>query len=570
VAVCVAIACLIYIPRLGMPALWEPDEGRYAEIAREMVVSGDYVTPRDDWVRYFEKPPLVYWTAAAAIDLFGRNETAVRLPIAIASIIQIALTQVLAEVMFGPAAGAGAALCLALSPLFFGFGRFLTLDPVLAMFVTAAMACIYLALRNQPLSAGRNWFYLAAVCAALGTLTKGPVALVLSGGVAAVYLLIERRGRELAQVPWIGGGLIYAAITVPWFALVSLRNPGFLSFFLIHEHLQRYAVSTEHLWGPYFFLVVVVAGMWPWICFAPSAIRAMVWPGTVVDRERAAPSLVAAENAAAQAPADSTSALRFAAVWFAVVLVFFSVPRSKLGSYILPGIPAVAILSGYGLSLLPRIDPRRVARMLRNLAAFNLVIAIAALVVASHIRELRALPALRLDLLIGVGAMAAGTVAANLIWSRTHRAIPVVGAIALGMMVVLGTMVKARGDAAAMDSYRELAHAMTRELRPGCVMASYRHHVQALPFYTGWREALVGYRGELAPWGWSGDAAATFISTDDVLRALWSSGQCVILVINQRDLAVLGPTLRPPPRQIGSEGKKRAISNQPFSKIVNK
>ena len=263
------------------------------------------------------------------------------------------------------------------------------------------------------------------------------------------------------------------------------------------------------------------------------------------------------------------SALRFALVWSAVVFVFFSIPRSKLGSYMLPGIPAIAILSGYGLSLLPRIDPQRVARMLRNLASFNLVIAIAALVVAPHIKELRALPELRLDLQLGVGAMAAGTVLAKLIWSRTHRAMAVVGAIALGMIVTLGAMVKAREDAAALDSYRELARAIARELRPGCVMASYRHHVQALPFYTDWREALVGYRGELAPWGWSGEAGATFINSDDILRALWSSSQCVILVINQRDLKVMGPTLRPPPEQIGSEGKKSAITNRPVSTMVN-
>jgi len=93
------------------------------------------------------------------------------------------------------------------------------------------------------------------------------------------------------------------------------------------------------------------------------------------------------------------------------------------------------------------------------------------------------------------------------------------------------------------------------------VMASYRHHQQAMPFYTGWREVLVSFRGELAPWGQGSDAAASFIATDAGLRALWSSGTCVILVINRRDFAVLGPTLSPAPRQIGAEGKKLAVTN---------
>ena len=122
------------------PPLWEPDEGRYAEIAREMYLSRDYVTPRDDFVRYFEKPPLVYWCETAAISIFGANEFAIRLPAALFSAAQVVVTAALAEVMFGAAVSILAALALALSPLFFGFARFATLDPALAFFMTAALA----------------------------------------------------------------------------------------------------------------------------------------------------------------------------------------------------------------------------------------------------------------------------------------------------------------------------------------------------------------------------------------------------------------------------------------------
>jgi len=565
VALCVTIACLLYLPRLGAPALWEPDEGRYAEIAREMVISGDYVTPRDDWVRYFEKPPLVYWTTAAAIRLLGRNETAVRLPIAIASIAQIVIVQLLAEIMFGPLAGAGAALCLALSPLFFGFSRFLTLDPMLAMFVTAALASFYVAARRQSLKAGRNWLLLAAIFVALGILTKGPVAIVLVLGIVVAFMLIEGRARELAQVPWIACGLIVAAIDLPWFAVVSWRNPGFLRFFIVHEHLQRYAESTEHLWGPYFFVAVVAAGMWPWIGFVPVALRDMLRPTEDNSAQRPghdpAVALGLPEAAwTAGAAQAATSALRFCLVWFGVVFLFFSIPRSKLGSYILPGIPAIAILAGYGVSRLPRIDPRRVGRILGSLALIDTIVVLGAMLAASRVAESLAVPALRFDLLVGAGAMALGALAA-LALRRRAGAIGSIGMIALGMVVALGAMVKAREDAAALESYRELSRAIARELRPGCVMASYRHHQQAMPFYTGWREVLVSFRGELAPWGQGSDAAASFIATDAGLRALWSSGTCVILVINRRDFAVLGPTLSPAPRQIGAEGKKLAVTN---------
>ena len=566
VALCVTIAGLLYLPRLGTAALWEPDEGRYAEIAREMLVSGDYVTPRDDWVRYFEKPPLVYWTTAAAIRLLGSNEGAVRALIALASIAQIAITEVLAESMFGAAGGIGAAICLALSPLFFGFSRFLTLDPMLAMFVTAALSSFYAATLKPTLSAGRNWLYLAALFTALGILTKGPVALILSGATGLIYLLIEGRGRELVLIPWLGCALIVAAVDLPWFAAVSWRNPGFLSFFFIHEHLQRYAVSNEHEWGPYFFIVVLTVGMWPWICFAPIAIREMLRPApepAAGHNPRPAFQMRAEDQATGVRRDEVRRGLRFALIWFAVVFVFFSIPRSKLGSYILPGIPAAAILGGYGISRLSRIDPDRAWRILAAIAAIDIIVAAAAIIAAPRIRELHTIPALRLDLMVGVGAMALGAIAAFVLWRAAAGAIPALGLIALGMIVALGTTVKAREDAAALNSYRNLASAIARELRPGCVMASYRHHVQALPFYTGWREALVGYRGELAPWGWSPDAAPSFIASDDALRARWNSGSCVILVINRGDFSRLGPTLNPPPRPIAAEGKKLAITNLP-------
>src|SRR5271157_1657051 len=128
-ALCAVVAGMLYIPRLGAPALWEPDEGRYAEIAREMVQSGDYVTPRNDWVRYFEKPPLMYWATAATIRILGPSEFAVRIPAALFSIAEVAATCALAETMFGVSTGLFAAVALALSPLVWGFARFLTLDP---------------------------------------------------------------------------------------------------------------------------------------------------------------------------------------------------------------------------------------------------------------------------------------------------------------------------------------------------------------------------------------------------------------------------------------------------------
>lgn len=536
---CAILACLIYLPGLGRPALFEPDEGRYAEIGREMLISGDYVTPRDDWVRYFEKPPLVYWATAGMIRLMGPSELAVRLPVALCSVGEVVVTMLLAEAMFGVPAGLWAALCLALSPLVFGFGRFLTLDPPLAFFITATLASFWFAASDLRSARGRRWLYLGAVLVALGTLTKGPVALVLAGAIAVLYLLIEGRWRDLGAIPWLRWFTIYLLITVPWFVLVEYRNPGFLRYFFVHEHVERYTESKEHAQGVYFFAVVVLGGMWPWIGFVPAALAEL--------RRKAVSTM--------------RPALIFCILWFGVIFVFFSIPVSKLGSYILPALPALAILAGYGIQRLAESGADHARRLFAAVAAIDVALAVAAFFVAPRLKVLRPYPALQNDLLIGLGGLAAGSLAAALL-SRKRLTRTAVCALAAGVLIGLGAMVKARRDGGPLDSYRELSRQISAVIRPGCVLASYRHDVKALPFYTGVREALVSYRGELAPFSHTPDAQASFIPSDQALRELWGSGRCVVLVINRRDLPRVVPTLSPAAHQIGREGKKFALTNQ--------
>jgi 4-amino-4-deoxy-L-arabinose transferase-like glycosyltransferase len=548
---CVLIACMLYLPGLGRPALWEPDEGRYAEIAREMVQSGDFVTPRDDWVRYFEKPPLMYWASAAAIKLLGTNEFAARLPAALFTIGQVAITYALAEEMFGIAAGAAAAVSLALSPLFFGFGRSLTLDPALAFFIEAALAAFYMAARAAPAldnDGARRWLYLAASMTALGTLTKGPVALVISGAIALIYLILERRVGEIVRIPWPRCAFIYLAIVAPWFVLVSRRNPDFLGFFFVHEHLQRYVNSTEHAQRVYFFIPVTLAGMWPWIYFIPRAIAQL----RSSDRADLAP--------------HNRSVLRFLLLWFVLVFVFFSIPHSKLGSYILPGLPPLAILAGYGLSSLTRDQQARARPTLRGFALVSTIVAaitIPTLVgISWHNRTLT----LGVEGAIALIALACGAIGASVIARDSRRILISIGAIVVASLVVCGVMTRVRADASDLISYRELARSIAPEIVNGCTLASYHHHVQSLPFYTGAREVLVNHRGELAPGGTTPDSRASFIDTDRELIDLWGSDRCVVLIANRSDLVALTTSLKPLPLMLGAEGKKVALSNRPRGK----
>ena len=548
--VCAMLAAILYLPALGRPALWEPDEGRYAEIAREMVLTRDYVTPRDNWVRYFEKPPLGYWATALSIRLLGANEFAVRLPAALSSAAEVVATAALGEAMFGAAAGLAAAMLLALCPLVFAFARFATLDPALAFFVTAALGAFWVAAHAPGFdsAAGRRWFLLSAALAAAGTLTKGPVALVLTGAVGFAWMLAQRRAREMLRMPWLRAVAIYAAISAPWFVLAARRNPEFLRFFFIHEHVERYLSNAEHGWGPYFFVVVAIAGTWPWICFVPMGIRELM-------RARGCDG----ETSQSERSPDARGALAFALWWFGIIFVFFSIPRSKLGSYILPAIPPLAIVAGYALSRLPRLEVSDLRKLFSTIALLDLAATAAVVIALTHFAS-QAEPVAG-DAFAAMAALTAGSLVCLAVAWRGRNVAIAISALALGVVVALGVMAKARMDAQPLGSYRELARAITPYLGPGCRMASYRHFVQSLPFYTGHREALVGYRGELAPFGLGDDARASFIATDAELAQLWRGPGCAILIVNRDDLQHLRAPLGPTGAIVGCEGKKLALYN---------
>lgn len=610
--ICAGLALLLYLVGLGRPALWEPDEGRYAEIAREMVASHDYITPRDNFIRYFEKPPLVYWLTAASIKIFGRDEFTVRLQAAIGSAGQVAITAALGEQMFGLSTGVPAALALALSPLFFAFARFAIPDPALAFFFTAAMACFYLgaqrlrfdrrtfeqrstspcppasslACAQYPQERGSaceaalmpslpemrsavparepshgmrdKWMLAAAAMLALGTLTKGPVALVLAVAIAVLWLVVEGRSGDVLSIPWLKCGALYLIIVLPWFIVVARQNPGFLDFFIIHEHLKRYLESTEHGWGPWFYLPITIAGTWPWFYFVPLAVAGPVirsgarWPFAKLRISQKGPNSDPKDG-------ESAPALRFLLIWFVVVLVFFSIPRAKLGQYILPALPPIAILAGYGLTQTETLTIPQRRRLLMIFAAINIAAAVAITVVAVTMSGVLS-QILRGDVLTVAAALFALGVA-SMILTNAGTGIFVL-AISASVVLQMVAGINARERVAPMVSYRKLARIISSYTDRGCSLLSYGHFEQALPFYTGTRETLVNYRGELGPFGPRRDQSGTAFATTAQLKQKWAGAECAILVVNSADAPMLAKLLSPLPILIGCEGKKLAVSNR--------
>ncbi|MCX6348909.1 MAG: glycosyltransferase family 39 protein [Candidatus Aureabacteria bacterium] len=321
------IALLCYLLPLGTRPLFIPDEYRYAEIPREMLDSGDWVVPRLGGLRYFEKPPLAFWLSGLSLAAFGRNPFAARLPSALSALSCALVLAALVRRMTGERRSAASTALIFLS-FFMSGGIAMTnlVDFPFVLFLAAALAAFYYADTERP--GGRRTLYLLLCGAAAGAafLTKGFLAFVLPALVVVPYLLWERRlGDFFYYLPPV---LIAAlAVILPWAILIHRAEPTFWDYFIITEHLQRFlgASFTQHTEPFWFFLPVLAWALIPWILLAPPAVRGLLRAGNI------------------------RRPLRLAISWALFPFLFLSVSEGKLATYVLPCLPAFAILFALGL-----------------------------------------------------------------------------------------------------------------------------------------------------------------------------------------------------------------------------
>jgi 4-amino-4-deoxy-L-arabinose transferase-like glycosyltransferase len=466
-----------WFARLGARDLAHPDEGRYAEIPREMAASGDWVTPRLDGLKYFEKPPLQYWATAISYDLFGTGNATARLWPALTGFLAVLWTAFVARRLFGPRAGLFAGLFLGSSLLWVAMGHLLTLDMGFSAFLAVAAGSVAIAqTRREDRGACRSWMLLAWIASAAAVLSKGPVTIVLLGGALGIYAL-WRRDRDLLRRLHIAVGLpVFLAITVPWFVIVGARNPGFAEFFFVHEHLQRYATDSAGRVHPWWtFLPVVVVGSAPWI---GTAVGALVRPGFGGDRS---------------SHAGAFDPVRFLWVWCVWTVVFFSCSQSKLIPYVLPVFPALALLVGKRLAE---------GRSLRFDAAFAILLGAAMLLVAlvpslverHGVREEDVLASSPYVLAASTLLVLGGAISIAWFGSAARSAALLAGSgLAAFLVLILGIQALPRSGAS-----REIAAAIREAVPPGAPVYSVQHYDQPLPFYLGRTVDLVHERGELA------------------------------------------------------------------------
>lgn len=357
----------VFFFALGSRSLNEPDEGRYSTIASEMVERGDWLVPHFWYAPHLDKPPFTYWAVAASLSIFGHNEWAVRLPLALAAISGVVAIFFLVRSIRGERAAIWSALVLQSSVLYFVMGRMLTTDIFLTQFTAWGFFFLWKAWRaldrvgdpkggrtsestggSGPASrvAGScaGWMAGAGAVVGLAFLAKGPLALLVPTvgfGALLVYARPSRAKWGALAPPLLLGTLVFALVAVPWFLAVNQRVPGTLHFMVFGQALgHALGTTVQNRSGhPLYFLPVLAAGFLPWTSLLGWLWRRAHWR-SLAPRER--------------------EAWLLASAWAILPFIFFSIARSKLPAYILPIFPPLAMLTAmrwFGDGAKPEIAP---------------------------------------------------------------------------------------------------------------------------------------------------------------------------------------------------------------------
>jgi 4-amino-4-deoxy-L-arabinose transferase-like glycosyltransferase len=507
---------LLFGPHLGRRALWSPDEGRYAEIPREMVATGDYVTPRLNGIKYFEKPPLFYWAEAGALRLFGPEEWALRLAPALFALLGVLAVYAAGRRLYGRRAGLWAGVVLATSPLWFGLGEAITLDMAVSALLTLAFLSFLFASRAETVGRRRLWIWAFYAAAALATLTKGLIGIVIPAMVLGAWMLLSRdwRGWRLTRLAFSPSGIaLFLLLAAPWHLLVSRANPEFAWFYFVHEHFLRYTTKVHKRYEPaWFFVPILLVGLLPWTVFLPRALK-NAFRAPIADAEERRANLLFL-------------------LWAGLVFAFFSLSDSKLVPYVLPVLPPLALLLGRDLALAWERPGGR-----RGLPYLALLLLAGTLGTAFLLLPRIPKAAASAGLLGGFVYALAGSLLLMgllpLVLDRLGRSRAALVACGLTGFLFLTTLAASLPPLDRDRSVKALATVLRLRLQPGDEVASYHDYFQDLPFYLGRKVTVAAWRGELDFGMQQEDVSGWMIGEDELWRR-WNGPGRVYLVVDGR------------------------------------
>lgn len=534
----VAALALVWFSNLEVRKLVRPDEGRYAEIPREMVASGDWVTPRLNDLKYFEKPALQYWGTATAYTLFGEHHWTARLWSTLTGFLGVLLTGLVGARLWGRGTGVVAASICASSLLYALIGHVNTLDMGVSFFLVSGLFCLMLAQREAMASrAERNWMLLAWGALGLAVLSKGLIGAALPFASLVIYSLVARDWALWRRLHLGKGILLLLAVTAPWFVWVSLRNPEFFNFFFIHEHFERFLTKKHSRYQPpWYFIPMLLVGMLPWTLLLAGALwRAVRGDGAGGFRPRL-----------------------FLLVWSVFVFAFFSASGSKLPSYILPIFPALALLvAEYAMRLTTRTLAIHAVPYVAT-GGLMMVLAPQATRLASADVPIALYQAYVPWLMFAGGVLTAAAVLSALLALRERREFALI-ALAAGGLGCAQLILTGHDSLAPANSAYYLVQQIRPHLKPGLPFYSLGIYEQTLPFYIKRTVTLVEARDELS-FGIDQEPQK-FVPDYETFRTRWLAAPEALAIMHPDTLAYFDQKRLP--YEIIGRDTRRAVVRKP-------
>lgn len=485
------LSALLFLPGLGRRDVWNPDEARYAEVAREMRDAGSWAVPRLNGEVYTQKPPLLFWAIAASGMIAGDggiNETASRLPSALSAIGAVLLVYLIGVRFFGRRAGWLAAAAFATCFKILWQGRFGQIDMLLTALVTLGVWFWVRAYSEKDTEDRPRLYLLFFACAGLATLAKGPVGLLPPLLSIVAFLAVTRNGAELRRLRIGWGLLVWAAVVLAWLVPAGLSGgEEYLRQIVFKQNVTRYVDPWHHFAPWYYYLTVIPAEFFPWSLLLPTAVIA----GWVGWKRSPAPGLLESSRLALDGFIEKRSrdGFLFCLCWMVVTVIFFSVSPAKRSVYVLTMYPAMALLVGAALDRIATEWPRwrRWVVIPFGIAAGIFLLIVVALPVAGRDRPEAALLGGAPFVWTLTALFVPAALGAVLAWwfSRPGALSRAVASLAAGLaLTTVGIALYALPRFDVFKSARGLSRELVSRMAPGDIYGIYPRIDSTFLFYT--------------------------------------------------------------------------------------
>jgi len=537
---------------LGVFPLHVPDAARYAEIPREMLATGDFITPRLNYLKYFEKPPLFYWIQVISLKAFGINIFAANLANALMALFCCFAVYFTGNQLYERRSGLLAAVILATSVLFFAMGRFTTLDLAFTFFLSSALfffilgnnslaiSAPALTSSNKSLFSKSDWYmWLMYVNVGLAVMTKGLIGIIFPGVIIFLWIIIFHEWRNIKSYRPLSGLVLVLLIAAPWHVALYLRHPEFPYFYFIEQHFLRYfTVYAGRVQPWWFFSVVLIGGFYPWIMFFGQAI-------TFHLRQcREGQSSLLPQEQRLQSTQQHRKNAIFFLLWAVLIYVFFAFSNSRLIPYMLPIFPPMAMLVGnYFAAQWEQKNNPSLGLGFYVLALTNVVLGIGLLLlyfVGGYAPVKMPSATMPINIVV-VALVIGGGILSAVSYYRygVARGFIVQGSV---MFLLLLSSVPLIGYIVAQKTTLPFATFIKARLQPQDEVASFHNYYQDLPYYLERRVTVVDYRGELE-FGMTHQPQQDWIIDQNMLWQRWRGAARIYMVMDQEDYAKLTATV---------------------------